>query len=67
MDGEIDGWRLREKQSFSLKSLSRSVALRELESRTLCLSHTTLRAGRAKAACATLLPSAKVSYFHDFD
>ena len=47
-DGEIDGWRLREKQGFSSESLSKSVALRGLESRSLCLSCTTLWVRRPK-------------------
>lgn len=54
-----------EKQGFSSESLSKSVALRELEPRSPCLSCTTLWDGKAKAACAILLPSGEVSLFYD--
>ena len=50
---------------LSAESLSKSVAMSELESRPLACSTLPSGAGRAKAACAIWLLSAKVSYFYD--
>lgn len=64
MNGGMGRWRLREKQGPSAESLSKSVAMNELESRPLVRPALPSGAGKAKASCTIWLLSAKVSYFH---
>ena len=50
---------------LNAESLSKSVAMSELESRPLACPTLPSGAGKAKAACVIWLLSAKVSYFYD--
>ena len=50
---------------LNAESLSKSVAMSELESRPLACPTLSSGAGKAKAACVIWLLSAKVSYFYD--
>ena len=49
---------------LNAESLSKSVAMSELESRPLACPTLPSGAGKAKAACVIWLLSAKVSYFY---